>query len=215
MPSKARREKERARRADTKPAGVQSESGADNKGPQGVNGPSTGDVRPNDGPGTATEQLPTDTDRPSGTNDDTSEGKTPARPTAREGLKPVGTERPHPTAAARPGKTAGQAGQPAPGVNPAAAELAEQRKAGKLIKVEATQMGYYGEERRRTGDVFFVTEDQFSKNWMRPADPDAEVHTTTPQQALNEETGRVRASKRSDAGARRTATSTGDRNPLG
>lgn len=40
-----------------------------------------------------------------------------------------------------------------------------------MIKVRATQLGYYGLKRRREGDIFFIkNEAQFSKKWMVKVD---------------------------------------------
>ena len=40
-----------------------------------------------------------------------------------------------------------------------------------MMKVRATQIGYYGLNRRYVGEVFEIKNDQeFSKRWMEPAD---------------------------------------------
>ena len=187
-----------------------------------------GEPRPNAGPGDATEQLPTDTDRPSATDDQTNQGEE-ARPTAREGLKPTGRERPHPTAAARPGKTSGQAGQPAAPMTEAQRQAREARMSGTPIQVEATQMGYYGDARRRTGDVFYIaSEEDFSELWMTRTDGKRQVRVTTSKQAHDAEQRRLKAEKdaaraggtvhtrqRVDPDDVDAEGATGNRNPLG
>jgi len=48
------------------------------------------------------------------------------------------------------------------------------------FKVRATQMGYYGEKRRRTGDVFVLTDAKdFSETWMEKVDPRTPERVTT------------------------------------
>lgn len=59
----------------------------------------------------------------------------------------------------------------------------------KRIKVMATQDGFYDNARRRTGDVFWITEDQpglpqFSDTWMVLVDPATPVKVTTGKEAL-------------------------------
>lgn len=170
-------------------------------------------------------QLPTDVARPSGT-DDTTEGTGDDRPTAREGLRPVGLERPHPTAAARPGKTAGEATRRA--FQEARTENEgdddpDKEDLGPAIRVEATQMGYYDNIRRRTGDVFDVPESLFSKRWMKRVDGRTAPRTTTSGASVKREQDAIRSTRRAAAEDRiggNTATSsrstaTGDANPLG
>lgn len=154
------------------------------------------------GPDDVVRQLPSDPARPSATDDNT-EGTGDDRPTAREGLKAVGLERPHPTAAARLGKTAGEAGRQA--MEQARRESdgtadAEREDQGPLIRVRATEMGYYRDVRRRTGDVFDVPEKLFSARWMEAVDGRTPVKTTTAQAALDQEQGRVKARKAGDRG---------------
>ena len=221
MPTKARRDAARRRKQ-------QQEQESQQQGQTGASEPArTGE------PGTEREQLPTDTDVPSATDDVTNPDV--ARPTAREGLKPVGTERPHPTAAARPGKTAGQAGLPAP--QAAATRAREKREQSGRIKVRATAMGYYDNTRRRTGDVFTISDEtyeaphpragdlvEFSENWMEMIDGSVPERTTTSQQAVDQQTQELRNARRANAAAVQTGVDRDDvppqrtgsnRNPLG
>lgn len=153
------------------------------------------------------KMLPTDLAQPSGSEDDTTNEQEPdARPTAREGLKPIGRERPHPTAAARPGKTAGEAGRMASVAAAIAADSATQERGKvKTLTVEATQMGYFDHTRRRTGDVFDVPEDAFSSTWMRTVDGSTPRRTTTSREAVKREQDRTLATKRESASARLSA----------
>jgi hypothetical protein len=135
--------------------------------------------------------LPSDLAKPSGSADDVTNDEEPdGRPTAREGLKPIGRERPHPTAAARPGKTSGEAGRQAfarATMADAPATDAKAKKA-KPIRVEAIALGYYDDTRRRTGDVFDIrSEEDFSERWMRTVDGSTPTRTTTSGEALKRE----------------------------
>jgi hypothetical protein len=56
------------------------------------------------------------------------------------------------------------------------------------IRVRATQLGYYGEARRRVGDVFEIADARhFSKKWMVRVSEDTPQSRTTSRQALREE----------------------------
>lgn len=58
----------------------------------------------------------------------------------------------------------------------------------KQIKVRATKLGYYGELRRRPGDVFVLTdENHFSERWMERVDASTPERTTSPSEALRRE----------------------------
>jgi hypothetical protein len=64
------------------------------------------------------------------------------------------------------------------------------------IKVRATKLGYYDNQRRRIGDVFIIrTPKDFSKAWMETTDARVREHTTGPQAALNRELHRVAQEK--------------------
>lgn len=103
------------------------------------------------------------------------------RTTAREGLRPMGREIAHPTAAPRVGKTSGET----PGTARTIDLTPPEREDSKTLRVEATRLGYYDNIRRRTGDVFdLADESEFSRNWMRPVDRSVRVRTTTSQQDL-------------------------------
>lgn len=172
---------------------------------------------------------PSDVAPPSATDDVTNKGdEADPRPTAREGLKPVGNELPHPTAAARLGRSVSDIGIPADVVP------ARPPRTAKPIRVRATQAGYYGDKRQRPGDVFLIDgtvldEDvldgtgkvvrskgdvaDFSERWMEPVDESVQVRTTTPNESIRKRHdeilgGRVTGNRSGeDAGA-------GDDNPL-
>ena len=69
------------------------------------------------------------------------------------------------------------------------------------IKVRATQDGYYGEARRRTGDVFYLTDmASFSKKWMERVPEGTAESRTTGQEVINQRHdallgGRVKGAK--------------------
>lgn len=52
------------------------------------------------------------------------------------------------------------------------------------IKVRATALGYYGEMRRRIGDVFMCEATAFSPEWMEEVDPRTRERVTSAPQAL-------------------------------
>jgi hypothetical protein len=89
-------------------------------------------------------------------------------------------------AAAKPSQPAAAAKQA--GSTPKALTKAEQA----TIRVRATRMGYYGEMRRRPGDVFTVPATHFSTRWMERVDGATPEHQTTPQAALNQQLGDIR-----------------------
>lgn len=41
-----------------------------------------------------------------------------------------------------------------------------------MVKVIATQKGYFGKKIREIGDEFSVPDEKFSELWMKPADPE-------------------------------------------
>lgn len=81
------------------------------------------------------------------------------------------------------------------------------RGAGTPIKVRATRLGYYNDERKRVGDVFTISSarhtsgkrvgelKEFSHAWMEHVDPNVPERTTGPQQALNRATHQVAQEK--------------------
>jgi hypothetical protein len=162
----------------------------------------------------ATAMKPTDLVRP----DDhpfEEEPEASGRLHAREGLKPIGNELPHPSAAARPGKSSGMAGVPAEApfsddddpedlsdADKNRAEVAKARTERRNgIQVEATALGYYDDTRRRPGEVFFIWHpDDFARQWMRRTDGKKRVSKPkTGNEALQEQheaiRGRARAVK--------------------
>lgn len=92
---------------------------------------------------------------------------------------------------------AARVGQPlTPTAAAPAAAPAFARVGKKGIKVRATRMGYYGEQRRREGDVFRIkTEREFSVNWMEYVDAETREHTTTGPQALAQTQDKLRAER--------------------
>lgn len=94
----------------------------------------------------------------------------------------------------QPTSGAGQASQvreprePRAAYRPAAPAPAPAAPRPTRIKVRATKLGYYGERRRRPGDVFVIdTEQHFSKRWMETVDPSTPERSTSPSEALRRE----------------------------
>lgn len=112
-----------------------------------------------------------------------------------------------PPAAARP------AARAASGRGEARAAAPEHR-AGHGIRVRATRLGYYGEERKRIGDVFTIRgPKEFSDVWMQTVDGSTPERVTSSQEALNRETHRVAREK---AGNDNVGPDSGDgTNPIG
>jgi hypothetical protein len=77
------------------------------------------------------------------------------------------------------------------------------------VKLDYMGYGYYGEKRRRPGDVFTVEPGQFSDRWMERVPADTPEHTTGPQDSLSQEHRRIMA-EQSPA-----LVPTGDSDPLG
>lgn len=76
--------------------------------------------------------------------------------------------------------------------------------AGKPIKVEALQTGFYDNKRRRLGDVFTVVDpSDFSAKWMRPVDGSTPEKITTGNQELARMHNDTLAQKASDHAAGR------------
>lgn len=60
------------------------------------------------------------------------------------------------------------------------------------LKVRARRLGYYGEQRRRVGDVFTLrAQRDFSGKWMEPVDARTPERSTTPAEALAQESGAI------------------------
>lgn len=171
-----------------------------------------GHVDPRDVPHTVrdtnTKKAPTDVGKPSETDDYTGETDPDQRPTAREGLKPIGREIPHPTAAARPGKTSGE---PAPFGGPGPVSSDKVRTEERPFKVEATQMGYYDHTRRRTGDVFEISGDSaFSEKWMARVDGRTPTKVTTGNEDLRRQHDEILGARHGGKDVARRGASSGN-----
>lgn len=55
---------------------------------------------------------------------------------------------------------------------------------GPVMRVKATQTGFYDNARRRAGDVFDIREKEYSDRWMEPVDGSTPKRTTSNKQAL-------------------------------
>jgi len=65
------------------------------------------------------------------------------------------------------------------------AEEREKARQTRGIRVQATQVGYYDNLRRRIGDVFLLAEDEeFSAKWMQRVSDGAALRTTKPNEAI-------------------------------
>jgi hypothetical protein len=110
-----------------------------------------------------------------------------------------------------------------PGVSKGPAQPARAAAPASRIKVRATQPGYYGDARRREGDVFFIDgavypRDHekagqvmaFSDKWMERVDDSVPERTTTSAEALQAEHDRILGGKVAEASASRDES-----NPIG
>ena len=80
---------------------------------------------------------------------------------------------------------------------------------GPAIRVEATQLGYYADTRRRIGDVFDIAaEADFSKIWMRRVSGSTPTRITLGNQAIAQEHDEILSLRQ--AGARRAPTGNED-----
>ena len=130
------------------------------------------------------------------------------RPTAREGLKPIGDEKPHPTAAAREGKTSGE-GRVGLDYDLSPEATASSRTSARPLTVQATQLGYYDHTRRRTGDVFKIAApEDFSKRWMRRVADNTPTRITLGNQAIAKEHDEILSLRQ--AGTQRAPTGNED-----
>lgn len=68
----------------------------------------------------------------------------------------------------------------------------------KMIKVMATQMGYYDHVRRRPGDVFLIPERMYSKKWMEMVDRRVAERITTVEESLRKQHDDILALKYGD-----------------
>lgn len=77
-------------------------------------------------------------------------------------------------------------------------------------KVRATAPGYYGEARRREGDVFTIEKpEDFSSKWMERVSKNTPEKTTTGQQIIDQKSEEAVREQMAAKGA------TGGQNPLG
>lgn len=93
---------------------------------------------------------------------------------------------------------------------------AQRRPTRPVMKVMAVQTGYYGEMRRRPGDVFWLTEAKhFSKTWMRRvSDRTPEKVTTGQQQIRKEHDERIVAQRTGNAQAAATVDQSLQEQPI-
>jgi hypothetical protein len=96
----------------------------------------------------------------------------------------------------RPVVEVGRGGSRPAAATPADATYDLSQPKGAGIRVRATAMGYYGDARRREGDIFTIAnEREFSSRWMERVSPKARERTTTGKQALqkhHDETNKAR-----------------------
>ena len=92
----------------------------------------------------------------------------------------------HTPTPARTPRPPGRGAQAAPGPAPTAAPPAG--RVPRPVKVRATRLGYYGERRRRPGDVFLVTDEaHVSTRWMVRVPAATPESVTTVPEALRRE----------------------------
>lgn len=85
-----------------------------------------------------------------------------------------------------------------------------------LVKVRATQMGYYDLLRRRVGDVFTVPLRLFSPKWMERVDPDTPELTTSGREEMRRQHDEILQSRIPASGTTLVdeAEPTGSGNPI-
>lgn len=85
------------------------------------------------------------------------------------------------------------------------------------VKVRATHVGYYGEARRRIGDVFRLARpEDFSPTWMELASAAETEHTTSgPSHLAAQNAEGIEAKRRPGGPAYDPTGATGDQDPLG
>ncbi len=67
------------------------------------------------------------------------------------------------------------------------------------VRVRATQLGYYDNERKRPGDVFSIASPAlFSKRWMEHVDPRTPEKTTGPNEALRQQHDEILGARHGD-----------------
>lgn len=92
---------------------------------------------------------------------------------------------------------------------PAPAGNAPKPASGRSLKVRATAMGYYDNERRREGDVFTIQHaGEFSSKWMERVGAGTPEQRTTGQESINRQHDELLSGKLADK-------ATGGANPLG
>jgi len=98
----------------------------------------------------------------------------------------------------------------------AAAERGDRKPRGVPIKVRATALGYYGEARRRPGDVFTIYDEQdFAESWMERVAPDTPERITSGAEALRQQHEAEIAARRQPGERVGPDTPTGAKDVLG
>lgn len=64
-----------------------------------------------------------------------------------------------------------------------------------MVKVIATQKGYFGKKVREVGDEFSVPDEMFSERWMKPADPNWKPDTKPAAPAKGKAPAKTAANK--------------------
>jgi hypothetical protein len=99
-----------------------------------------------------------------------------------------------------------------------------QRAPSRGIKVRAKRPGYFGHERRRTGDVFYIQREQEFGSWMERVDDSVPERTTTPNEIIRQQHDEIlqrRTVERGAGGVEGESEDAGldgshdDENPLG
>lgn len=88
------------------------------------------------------------------------------------------------------------------------------------VRVRAVQKGYYGEARRRIGDVFTLEKpedfsDADTGGWMERVHPETPERVTTGQQEIRQKHDEIIAGKKQDGLQVGPDDATGNANPLG
>lgn len=82
------------------------------------------------------------------------------------------------------------------------------------FRVRATQLGYYGDKRRRVGDVFTISSEAvFSAKWMEWVDRRTPGRVTSSPEALKAHHDEIQAARYAPAGSMHAGDD--DDNPIG
>ncbi len=86
---------------------------------------------------------------------------------------------------------------------------------GEPMRVRALRIGYHEHKRRRVGDVFTITAEQFSESWMVQVHAKTPETTTTGNQQLRKDHDEIMAARSPGMVVDDEPDAAGDADPLG